>query len=137
MDVLHTINSIAWVTANLLILYVWVGLLVFTAGYYILFDPKATTAGKFIFRFFLSLVGVMTLVFIGIFLDPHHGGAWFMYPEDTIWWRPVVRLLAYGYVAYAVTSLAVLIAVRKWWPEKLKTDQTRDLIKARTYHHEQ
>lgn len=136
MDVLHAINTFAWVGANLLILYVWVGLLVFTIGYYALFDPKATTAGKFIFRFFISLVGVMTLVFIGIFLDPHEGREWWLYPEDTIWWRPIVRFVAYGYVAYAVTSLAVLIAVRKWWPEKLKTQQTRDLIKARSYHHE-
>lgn len=45
---------------------------------------------------------------------------------DQIFW-----LIAYGYVSHTITSLAVLITIRKWLPDRLKTDQTRDLIRTR------
>lgn len=129
---LQTFNAFAWVGANLLIGYIAVVLSIFAIAYYVLFDPRATTAGRFIFRFVLSLIGVIGLVFVGIFLDPHRGGSGFVYPGDILWWRPTARLLVYGYVAYSVTALVVLVVVRKWWPEKLHTVQTRDLLKARS-----
>lgn len=134
-DWLITINSIAWITANLLIAYIAVALLVFVILYVIIFDPKATTGGRLIFRFFVSLVGVMGLVFIGSFIDPVHGREWFVYPGDVIVWRPVVRLIVYGYVAFTVTSLVVLLIIRKWYPEKLRTVADQQLVKVRTHDH--
>lgn len=130
-DLIQSINTFSWIASNLLILYIWVGLIVFTTGYYILFDPRATTAGKFIFRFFVSLVGVMSLIFIGTFIDPYEGHEWWVYPEEVETWQPIFRLIAYGYVSHTITSLAVLITIRKWLPDRLKTDQTRDLIRTR------
>lgn len=114
-------NAIAWVGANLLVAYIAVALVVFVVGYQLLFDPRATTGGKLVFRFALSLIGVIGLVFISLFIDPRMGSQWFMYPGDVIWWRPTLRLAAYVYVAYTITSLSVLLVIRKFWPEKLKT----------------
>lgn len=124
-------NSIAWVFTNVLVAYIALVLVIFVAGYWILFDPRATTAGKFVFRFALSLVGIIGLVYIGLFIDPSQGRQWFVYPGDVIWWRPIVRLIAYGYVAYTVTGLAILLGFRKWAPHKLRTILDRDVIKVR------
>lgn len=128
-DFIQEVNAVAWVLSNVVLAYSSVALLVFVAGYYILFDPSATTGGKFIFRFMISLVGVMALVFIGVFVDPVAGRAWFTYPGDVALWRPVTRLIIYSYIAFTITSLAVLLVVRKWHPHKLVT--ARDLVKPR------
>lgn len=129
LEIIQEVNAVAWVLSNLVLAYSAVALVVFVAGYYILFDPSATTGGKFIFRFMLSLVGVMALVFVSIFVDPANGRLWFVYPGDVALWRPVVRLGVYTYIAFTITSLAVLLVVRKWYPNKLKT--ARDLVKPR------
>lgn len=130
-DLINTINSFAWVGGNIAVAYIAIVLIVFVAGYYALFDPGATTAGKFVFRFSLSLVGVIGLVFIGLFVDPSAGREWFTYPGDVAIWRPLVRLAVYGYVAFTITALAVLLAVRKWRPHLLRTAPDRDLVKVR------
>lgn len=128
---LNWFNPVAWVLANVILAYIAVALILFVAGYYALFDPKATTGGKFIFRFMLSLVGVIGLVFLGIFIDPAPDREWYNYAAQVEWWRPAVRLFVYGYVAYTITSLAYLLAVRKWNPGRLKTAPDRDLVKVR------
>ena len=128
---IHEFNSIAWIVSNVLVAYIAVVLVIFVIGYYALFDPKATTGGKFVFRFALSLIGVIGLVFISLFVDPRLGSAWYMYPGDVLLWRPLVRLIAYGYVAFTITGLAVLLVVRKWWPHKLRTAADLELVKDR------
>lgn len=128
---LNVFNSIFWVAANMTIIYIGVTLLAFLFFYYRWFDPKVTTAGQFIFRFTMSLLGIIALVFIGIFIDPRASIAWFTYPGDVIWWRPAVRLLAYGYVAYTVTGLAVLIYMRKFHPHRLRTARDREMLTPR------
>lgn len=128
MDFFTFMNPIFWVFSNLLILYIGLVLLVFVGGYWYLFDPKATTGGKFIFRFTLSLLFLIALVFIGVWLDPRQGAAWFQYPGDILPWRPLARFAAYSFVAYTITSLAVLLAIRKWWPHLLKTAKDKDLV---------
>jgi hypothetical protein len=125
---LHFWNELAWITSNLLIGYIAVALIIFAVGYYVLFDPKATTAGKLVFRFALSLVGVIGLICIGIFVDPSAGSAWFEFPGDIIWWRPTLRLAVYAYVAYTITSLAVLLGIRKWRPDWVTTSANRNLV---------
>ena len=122
MEFIHdVINPIAWVAANLILAYVSFALVVFVVMYYALFDPRATTGGRLIFRFMLSLVGVIVLSSIGIFIDPVPNREWFSYPGDYVeWWRPLLRLVIYGFVAFTVTSLAVLLVRRKWFPNNLK-----------------
>lgn len=125
-------NAYLWIGANLLIAYIGVALVVFVAGYYLLFDPKATTGGRLIFRFALSLVGVMGLIIISLFINPAEGRAWFQYPGDLFWWRPIVRFITYSYVAYTITSLTVLLGIRKWVPHIIQTaPDDNTLVKVR------
>jgi hypothetical protein len=130
-DVIDVINQFAWVGANIVLAYTAVALLVFVVLYYALFDPKATTGGKLIFRFMVSLIGIVGLVYVGIFVDPAHDRGWFVLPDDVADWRPTVRLLIYGYVAFTATSLAILLIKRKWFPQKLKTAPVQELVKVR------
>lgn len=129
---LETINAIAWITTNVVIIYIGVILTVFVLAYYALFDPKATTGGKLIFRFALSLLGVIALVIVGIYVNPSNDRSWFAYSGDTVWWRPIVRFVIYGYVAYAITNLTKFVIIRKFWPHKLKTAKDYDLVIPRT-----
>jgi hypothetical protein len=129
-------NTVAWVSTNLLIAYIAVMLVVFVTGYYVLFNPKVTTAGRYIFRFFISLIAVIGLVFISLFVDPIANNTWSMYPQDTAFWRPTVRLVGYAYVAFTITSLAILLIVRKWHPHKLRTASDYEFVKTRQEHND-
>lgn len=131
IEFLLQLNSIAWILSNALIAYIAFAVPGFVVLYYILYDPKATTAGKLIFRFMLSLVGIILLVFIGTFVDPTGGRNWATLPHDVEFWRPTLRLLIYGYVAFTITSLAVFLALRKWWPGLVKTAPDEALVKVR------
>lgn len=131
MDFINAFNSIAWVLANMILAYTALALVVFVIMYYALFDPRATTGGKLIFRFMLSLVGIVGLVFVGIFVDPAMNQSWSSYPENIEIWRPALRLAIYGYVAFTITSLAALLVRRKWRPNSLKIAPAQDLVKVR------
>lgn len=129
---LNAINAFAWIGANFFIVYIAVVVVLFVVMYYIFFDPGATTAGKMIFRFMLSLVGVIGLVFIGIFVDPAHGRSPTGIPEgDVELWRPILRFVVYGYVAVTITFLAIALILRKWFPHKIKTKSDLKLIQPR------
>lgn len=123
------INPTAWVFGNLLVAYDSVAILMFTVSYFVWFDPRATTGGKLIFRFFVSLLGVITLVFIGTFIDPAGDRIWLDLPSDVDLWRPVFRVIVYGYIGVTTTSLYVLLVIRKWRPSKTKAEP--DLVKVR------
>lgn len=133
MEYVHdVINPIAWVAANIVLAYISVALIVFVVMYYALFDPKATTGGKLIFRFMFSLVGILGIVFIGVFVDPAPDREWFSYPGDYVeWWRPLLRLFIYGYVAFTITALAVLLVKRKWFPSHIEAIAPQPLVKVR------
>lgn len=131
MDLINAINPVAWVLANIILAYTALALLVFVIMYYALFNPKATTGGKLIFRFMLSLIGVIGLLYVGIFVDPAPDRDWFSYPIEVEWWGPVIRLVIHGYVAFTATSLAVLLVKRKWFPHNLRVAPTQELIKVR------
>lgn len=131
-EVTNAINAVAWVLGNVVLAYTAIALIGFLIAYYAIFDPSATTGGKLIFRFMLSLAGVIVLVFIGIFVDPSPDREWFIFPEASVeWWRPILRLAIYGFVAYSISSLAWLLAVRKWWPHKVKKASDINLVKVR------
>lgn len=128
---LSQLNAFAWVASNALVAYIAVLLVIFVVAYYVFFDPNATTAGKYIFRFFVSLFGVIGLIFISLFVDPRLGREWTVYPGDVLWWRPLVRLIAYSYVAFTITSLSILLAFRKWKPSWLRTSLDQEMVKLR------
>ena len=128
VDFLEWINPTFWVMANLTLIYIGVLLLSFTILYPTLFDPSATTGGKMIFRFSLSLSMVVAVIVVGIFIDPRHDLPWYEYPGDTIWWGPTTRLGAYLYVAYTITSLVRFLWKRKFKPQTLKRAPDKELV---------
>lgn len=129
---LDVINAFLWVGANLFIVYIAVIVVGFVVMYYVWFDPSATTAGKMIFRFMLSLVGVIGLVFIGVFVDPAHGRSPTSAPSpDVEFWRPLVRFVVYGYVAFTITALAFALILRKWFPQRVKKKEDLGIVKTR------
>lgn len=131
------INTIAWVTSNVLLAYSAVVLALFLGAYFYYFDPRATTGGRLIFQFMLSLVGIISLNIIGIFINPSANNVWNVYPEGVEPWRPTVRLVVYGFVAYAITSLCVLLVLRKWFPNKLqKASDIKLKVRNPETHHE-
>ena len=131
LDWLIGFNSVVWPVSNGLIAYILFALIIFAIGYVILFDPSATTAGKLILRFVISLIGIMGLVFVGVFIDNKPNEDWLGFPGDTLWWRPAVRLVVYGLVAYTITSLVVLLMKYKWWPHKIKKSRTQEFVRIR------
>ena len=131
VEFLEWLNPLLWVIANLGLIYIGVLLLAFTILYPTLFDPSATTGGKMIFRFVLSLSMVLAVIVVGIFIDPRHDILWYEYPGDTIWWRPTIRVGAYLYVAYTITSLVKFLWKRKFQPQTLKRAPDKELVKPR------
>ena len=131
VDFLEWINPTFWVVANLTLIYIGVLLLAFTILYPTLFDPSATTGGKMIFRFSLSLSMVVAVVVVGIIIDPRHDIPWYKYSDDTIWWRQTIRLGAYLYIAYTITDLVRFLWKRKFHPEMIKRTPDKELVKPR------
>lgn len=130
-DWLIEINTVLWIVSNVLVGYIAMASVLFVVGYLILFDPLTTTAGKIVFRLMISLAGVMVLVVIGVFLDNRPDQDWLTFQGDTLWWRPGVRLIIYGYMAYAATTLLNFLIVIKWFPSRLKTPRDKELIHLR------
>lgn len=130
-DWLIEINTVLWIVSNVLVGYIAMASVLFVVGYLILFDPLTTTAGKIVFRLMISLAGVMVLVFIGVFLDNRPDQDWLTFQGDTLWWKPGVRLIIYGYMAYAATILLNFLIVIKWFPSRLKTPRDKELIHLR------
>lgn len=129
---IHGFNAFAWISANYLIAYISILVVAFAIYYPIVFDPSATTVGKYIFRFFFSLVGVIGLIFVSLYIDPAPGRSPDEYPGDVLLWRPGLRLFVYGYLAYSITALVAVLVIRKYWPDKLRTALD---VKVREHHH--
>jgi hypothetical protein len=113
-------NETLWVLSNVLVGYVAFALLVFAIAYPILFDPRATTAGRVVLRFIGSLVGVVGLSVVAVFIDPQVV-PWWEIPPGLEWWRAPLRLIVFLYVAYSVTALVGVLVVRKFRPGKIQT----------------
>lgn len=118
---MEQLNAFFWIASNLTITYIALMILLFAVAYPILFDPNATTAGKFLLRFVASLAGVIGLVVIGVFVDPSAGRSWGEVPPGIEPWRPILRFAVYAYVAYTITALNVLLWFRKFRPHRLRT----------------
>ena len=113
--------DILWIVDNILAFVASISIVVFAIGYFFFFDPKATTAGRLIFRFMLSLAGVICLSLLaGIFKAT---------PESL--WYLLSALFVYGYLAYTIISLAVFLVIRKWWPHKVKKRADFNMLQPR------
>lgn len=128
---IERVSALFWVFGNILIVYSAFALIVFVIGYYILFDPSATTAGKVLFRFMLSLTGVICIAYIGLILFPVTGRPWYVPPPATDLWWAIVRFVIYCHLAFTVTSLAVLLVIRKWFPKRIKSAPFKELVRVR------
>lgn len=128
LDVLEFINPFFWVAANILVAIIFVVLIIFVVMYRKVYNPFLTTVGKYIFLFMLSLIAVIGLIVIGIFINPREGYLWWNYPGDIFAWRPIVRFLGFGFTAYAVSSLTVVLWLRRYRPWKIKIAPSTDEI---------
>lgn len=125
------VSALLWVISNVVIAYDAITLIVFVVGYYALFDPSATTAGKVLFRFMVSLVGVISLAYFSLFFFPLTGVPWYVLPDTAELWWSFLRLGVYGYVAFTITSMAVLLVLRKWFPKRIKSAPVKELFQVR------
>lgn len=129
---LHFINIIAWQVSNGLITYISIALVIFVVGYYVLFDPKATTVGRYLFRFVLSLVLVIGLSIVTLYFGPSSQNRVPGFePDDAFWWLQILRLIVFSYVAYTVTGLAFLLGIRKFRPDLIKTMADHVMVQPR------
>ena len=119
---LDVINDVLWFVVNVLAFVASVTIVVATIAYYAFFDPRATTAGKMIFRFMVSLSGVIVIGAVAKLTGV---------TEETTWWL-ILALLVYAYLAFTVISLAVFLAIRKWKPQKFKKKSDVNVVKPRT-----
>ena len=122
----HVLNEILWNIGNLTILVIFIAATAFAVIYPILFDVKATTGGFFIWQAIASVAAIGFLIVIGLYVDT----------DDTAWWRPALRLIVYGLVAWTFIRLVYLLIVRRFRPEKLKTrpDENTLSIRPRDLH---
>ena len=133
MDALAVYNTIAWVTSNILVLTIFVSATAFVILYPLFFRFEATTAGILIWRAVLSFALIAALSVIGLFVDGRVD--WWVLPIDVAWWRPTVRLVVFGFIAYTFGSLVGLVIVRRFWPSRVKIHPEGWVpVPARSFH---
>lgn len=115
---MEVVNHILWVAGNIIILLIFVAALSFAIIYPLLFNPKLTTGGRLVWRAIFSVAGIGLMVVIGLFVDGR--SEWWELPPNILWWRPALRVLVYGYVAYSFGSLVALLFVRRFWPKQVE-----------------
>lgn len=127
MDFLTTVNTVLWVAGNLIGLSIFLSALIFALAYPILFNPALTTAGKRIWRAIFSVGGFGLLAVIGTFIDGRV--PWTEMPADVDAWRPIVRIVIYGFIGYSYASLVGLLVLRRFFPNRIKiTPETAHLL---------
>lgn len=116
---LSAFEDALWVGGNILGLLIFFSAAIFSVLYRIWFDPRTTTAGYLIGQAILAVAGFGLLTVLGVFVN----GAtdWWDRPGYVEWWRPGIRLIIYALIAYTFARLVVLLYLRKFRPERLKT----------------
>jgi hypothetical protein len=104
-------NDILWGISNCLFLYISISIPAFVIFYGGFFKWWQRPAGISVFIDRVSFVAVLSLVFIGVFVDPQQG--FWEAPPDVLWWRPLYRVAVYGLVAFA-TTFQFVVALRRW-----------------------
>lgn len=106
-----TINDILWGISNGLVFYAAIAILLFFGFYGLFFKWWKRPAGISVFIDRAALVGVISLIFIGIFVDPQRG--FWEAPPDVLAWRPWLRVFVYSSVAFA-TTFQFVVAFRRY-----------------------
>ena len=122
--------TIAMIASTGLLWYVTIALLIFVVGYYVFFDPRATTAGKQLFRFMVSLAGIFFLTAVGGFVRPLFKNEDGSYTGFATFWAALAVLICL-YVAFTITTLSVSLVMRKWFPSRVKKVSDLTLLKPR------
>lgn len=112
-------STVVWVLGNVIAFLVFAAAAAFSILYPILFKVELTTGGKLIWRAILSTAGFGLLVVIGLFVDGR--SEWTEMPPNVIWWRPLSRLMVYGFIAFTFSSLVALLLRRRFWPKTVVT----------------
>jgi heme exporter protein D len=97
------INPALWLVSNLQLGYLSLALVAWVLLYGFGFRWWTTPAGQMIFAFTASLLGVIVLVFVGVFVNPQR--PWFEAPPDVFLWRPLLRYLVYLAVSITLTRM--------------------------------
>ncbi|AWN03252.1 hypothetical protein PBI_CAMILLE_5 [Microbacterium phage Camille] len=119
---MEVITDVLWIVDNLLANVASFGIITAAIAYYTLFDPRATTAGRMVFRFMVSLAGVIALSLVA-----EAFGA----TKDTTWWV-ALAMIVYGYLVYTIIALLTFMVIRKWKPSRVKKKADLNLMKPRT-----
>lgn len=103
------INPFFWVISNALLVIVSAALTFYVIFYFFWFKWWEHAGGRLIMAFTSSLLGVIFLVLVGLTSNP--AGS-FAYPVDTLVWRPFIRMIVYGAVAFTIIRLDVTLIAR-------------------------
>ncbi len=104
------INPALWIVANLQLVYLSGALVAWVAGYGLGFRWWTTPAGRQVFAFTASLLGVVGLVFIGTFVNPQR--PWWEAPPEVFEWRPILRYAVYLAVSITLTRMVASLVQR-------------------------
>jgi hypothetical protein len=119
MDWLTGINEIAWVLGNITVLVIFFAALAFGIIYPLFFRYRETAVGIAVWRAVISVAGFGLLAVMAFFIDGRT--EWSMMPQDVSPWRPMVRLLIYGFIGHSFATLVYILLVRRFAPHKIKT----------------
>lgn len=97
--------------ANVLMVASFLLATTFVVTYATFFNPRKTTGGWFIWRMMLAAALFGAMAIIGI-----------MFPDWS--WRPGMRVLGYLFVTYSFAQLVILLFVRRFRPDRLRTSES-------------
>jgi hypothetical protein len=101
------INPWLWTLANIELGLFFFFIAFYVVFYWLAFDIHDTEAGERIYSTLRSLFWIALLGFIGTYVNPHL--PFYVYPEDTFWWRPLLRVILYGVVTLSIFRLDLLV----------------------------
>jgi hypothetical protein len=107
-------NSFLWVSSNILLAVIFISSITFSIAYPLLFKIE-TTGGWRVWRAIMSVSGFAVISVIGIFVNPQTT-PWYAIPPNTLWWRPIVRVLIFGLIAHSFASLVSYLIKRRFFP---------------------
>lgn len=96
------VNPVLWVIADLELFFVSLVMLAFVAIYFFVYRWFDYAAGRSIMVFTAALLLVLILIDTSQFTGKN---PWFVYPTDSVVWRPALRVAIYGIVSYAAGRL--------------------------------
>ena len=103
-DMAESIGGALWIVANLTVVYVQLGVLVWF-GLYLRFDWRRTPAGQDIFVLVAALAALIAQSFVGLFVNPLGRQPWWEAPENLPLWYGILRYAVSLFLAIAVSRI--------------------------------